>query len=168
MRKTTASSLTVVSMITTVLLLAVGRASDKEERGSAYTFPQPNGAHILVKRRQVYGGFELFEQRQKLNKGDPEAGCKYRWWYREDGVGIYDPDSPAVKTGTSELLLPEGRWVSFGPFLMEWSVNTADWGWIYFRNMPADEIVPKSIRLAFIDSDSFEGVDASDPRNSPT
>jgi len=130
-----------------------------EENSTAHANPLPDGTHVLVKKGLVYGGFELFDQTS--SSGDDKENTSFHWWYRVDGDGTYDPDSPEFKSGTSEW---EDDRLRFGPFAVQWSMNTKGKGWVYFDKKYTDTVSPEDLRMSVTQLKSFKGIDASDPK----
>ena len=123
--------------------LAVGttiEATAGEGDSAAYQTRLPDGAHVLVRKGDDYGGFVLLDQKMQ-----PEA-CDYRWWYRTDGGTKFDS---TVNYGTSNT--GNAIQIEFGPFKLSWSMGGKGSGWLYYSKMPFTDVEDADIRLCITD-----------------
>lgn len=111
--------------------------SDSTSYGIDEGRPIPDGFVVLVRKGDVFGCFVPIEQ------GVKGESLKYKWYYRTDGSGVLDPNSPAVESGES-FVGPyqtggESLYVTFGPFSVSWSGHGQGWGFLYYDYQALDE-----------------------------
>jgi hypothetical protein len=142
-----------LAQISNFLLLMQITSFAGEENSKAYGSALPDGTHVLLRKGDSFGGFELIDQIT-----DPES-CAYNWWFRSDGKSDFDEQ---VTRGTSQANKANGMKIAFGPFDLEWSMSGKGSGWIYYGKMPAAEVGHGDQRLSVTELKSFEEVDAGD------
>ena len=135
------------------LLVSDGAALAGEDNSTAFGTPLPDSTHVLVRKGNAFGGFELIDQIT-----DPES-CAYNWWYRRDGKAGFDA---SVERGRGEANKENGMKIQFGPFDFQWSMAAKGSGWIYYGKLHKAEIRNTDQRLCVTDLESFKGIDASD------
>jgi len=115
--------------------------------------PVPDGILVLVRQDAAYGAFVLRNQ-----KASPER-AEYQWWYRPDGLGVFDANDPSVITGHGTT-----PGIEFGPFSISWSTHGDGSGWLYYRHWPGDAVKPEDLHLCVTDHHSIEGIDAAESK----
>lgn len=127
---------------------------------SAFPGALSDGSLVLVKQDNIYGAFILKEQTiipEKVN---------YQWWYRKDGIGRLDENSPEVISGIGEYDVKKNprTKISFGPFLVGWSGSAKGIGFIYYELNSGGKPLPSTTLISVTDKTSIKGVDAADPK----
>jgi hypothetical protein len=115
--------------------------------------PVSDGAVVLLREGDRYGAFILTSQNQS-----PET-VGYQWYYRPDGQGRFTETDGNVQTGSGS-----GPPISFGSFTVQWSIHTANSGWLYYPKTPGDEISDADFRICVTDESDISQVDACDPK----
>ena len=90
-------------------------------RLNAFPLQIPDGTAVVLKKGDALGVVFVTDQ-----KSDPEQ-CTFRWLLRRDGSLKFHAKAEGLegtKRGATAL--------KFGPFELEWSVNTGGYGWVYF------------------------------------
>jgi hypothetical protein len=69
----------------------------------------------------------------KDQRASPEQTGFY-WYYRSDGKGTFPVGDPAVSSG----YVSNASQIAFSTFTVQWSINTAGMGWVYFSSSPTE------------------------------
>lgn len=117
--------------------------------------PVADGEIVLVRQGNLFGAFIPIEQ-----NGRHRGTVTYRWYYRTDGLGVFDESDERVVTGSGTL---SGHFptIEFGPFSIQWSHSTTGWGWVSSGH---SDVAPDDVRFCLTRLRSIEGIDARDER----
>lgn len=115
--------------------------------------PVPNGVVVLVRLGPNYGAFVLDSQHMK-----PEE-AHYTWCFRSDGNAMLDLSDPSISRGTGR-----GANISFGPFMIHWSIATKGKGWLYYPHAPGEPVRPDDLHICVTAQREIRNINAADPK----